>query len=95
MRDKEQGTTTRQMTEAPIGAVYVWCNEKRGYPRDLARSLGRDDLRIISPFDVEHGYFRGRSVDVVVDHATRLTWNEFLEIVNSKRTNEPAAKEGK
>ena len=63
------GRTTRQMEGAPAGALYVWCNGHLEYPKHLARKLGRDDLKIVSP---EHYKVtsRGRDVgSVVLDHA--------------------------
>lgn len=61
------------MLEAPIGAVYVWCNSRERYARDLARHLGRNDLVVqprswLQPLNV-----RGRQHEaIVVDHATDL-----------------------
>lgn len=40
-----------------------------GYPRRLARSLGRYDLKIVTPGWVEMGKYRASSFVVVLDHA--------------------------
>jgi len=68
------GITTRQMQQAPIGAIYVWVNNHLDYPRSLARDLGRSDLKIMSPNAVRLEKIRGkRGAAVVVDHATEWT----------------------
>ena len=44
---RREGTTTKQMQGAPLGAVYIWpASGSRSYAIDLAKTLGRDDLRI-------------------------------------------------
>ena len=49
MRDlRGTGFTSRQMENAPDGAVFVWCNGHLDYPKRLAEHLGRKDLRIES-----------------------------------------------
>ena len=74
MIDIERGTgrTKRQMQDAPTGAFFVWCNDVFGYPRLLAREIGRRDLRIISPSQIRQ--LRGmHGTAVIVDHAAHLT----------------------
>ena len=73
---RQSGRTSEQMKAAPKGAVYVWVNSILGYPKALARSLGREDLRIVGPHMVET--LRGRVF--VVDHAAVLT-NRQLECI--------------
>ena len=70
---RQDGATTRQMQEAPKGAVFVWCNDKTSYPRDLARHLGRDDLLIKSPEWLEHRWHGLSLTGVIVDHSASLT----------------------
>ena len=65
------GRTTEQMRAAPHGAVYVWVNGSTQYPTFLARHLGRDDLRIISP-DQFAQEARSLRAWVVIDHAAAL-----------------------
>lgn len=68
---RRQGKTTQQILNAPHGAVFVWCNNRTDYVRDLTRSLGRTDLRIFG-LDIafESGAVRLRGINkVVVDHA--------------------------
>lgn len=65
------GITTRQIKAAPHGAVYVWPTHDLVYPKRLARSLGRDDLRIVSAEwlrspDVA---IKARLTPGVIDHA--------------------------
>lgn len=64
------GLTSRQMQEAPKGAIFIWCNAEVRYAERLARYLGRDDLIIVSPGRFED-VARGRRIPVVMDHATR------------------------
>lgn len=67
------GATTRQMKAAPKGAHFVWVNGQLGYPKDLARKLGRDDLVIVSPDFFVGGRWQGiRFTAIVVDHAAIL-----------------------
>jgi hypothetical protein len=67
------GRTHRQMIEAPQRAVYIWCNSHLFYPRELAREIGRADLRIIGPADLEERLRGLKAHQVVFDHALELT----------------------
>jgi len=73
-RREERGTgrTMQALRTAPRGAIYVWVNDHFTYPRELAKRLGRDDLRIVSP-DFFLQQYRGTDRPVWVDHAVRLT----------------------
>jgi hypothetical protein len=64
------GRTTRQMTEAPMCSVFVWCNHYLWYPRMLAKRLDRLDLEIVAPEWVTEGRWQGRRFPaIVIDHA--------------------------
>ena len=67
------GRTTRQMQDAPIESIFVWCNSMVSYPKSLAKHLGRNDL-VIQPLHwlrIEN--IAGRDgLKIVVDHAARL-----------------------
>lgn len=68
------GRTTKQMKEAPRGAVFVWCNDNLSWPRNLALTHGRKDLQIIGPTVLEGTLdrFRGTEIPAVVfDHIIR------------------------
>lgn len=69
------GRTRKQMEKAPHNAVFVWPNGALRYPTDLAHSIGRSDLWIISPDRLRDRHrFYGRELGgVVLDHATRLS----------------------
>lgn len=69
------GRTSRQMLEAPIGAAFLWVHDQLHYPRELARHLGRTDLRIVGPSWLQNGWRGLRLPALVVDHAAwgRLT----------------------
>ncbi len=64
------GATTKQIQQAPPGAIFVWCNGHVDYPQELAKRLGRSDLRIEGPSFFEDRW-QGLRKPVVVDHAAR------------------------
>jgi hypothetical protein len=71
---RQSGRTTDQILNAPHGALFVWCNSTRAYPRDLARTLGRTDLSIVGPQWLNSDQWQGcRFSGIVVDHAAHLT----------------------
>lgn len=90
------GTTTRQMQEAPQGAVYIWCNGHLEYPQDLARKLGRQDLVIVSPHWLTDHRWVGRTLTGIrLDHATSLEqrqWDELQIALTRVRPPSEAAK---
>jgi len=70
----QTGASTQQMQKAPVGAVYIWANRALTYPKNLARRIGRDDLKIVSPEWLDSSRYQGYELTgVVVDHATLLT----------------------
>lgn len=68
MTDRQTGQTTRQMLEAPQGAVFIWPNDALYCPKMLAYSLERQDLLIVSPRWLDQ-QCAGNSRSIVVDHA--------------------------
>lgn len=91
--DPNRGTdrTTKQMREAPQGAIFVWCTNVTAYPRALAAQLGRRDLDI-APLDWLDGHrHRGRPPgSVVVDHAAPLTDAQRRELASLTVDNDRA-----
>ncbi|GMW03994.1 MAG: hypothetical protein AMXMBFR84_51280 [Candidatus Hydrogenedentota bacterium] len=72
--ERQTGATTRQMEQAPQGAVFVWCNHHLDYPQALAQKLGRDDLEIVGPTWLEgHAWYGLRISGIVLDHAAYLS----------------------
>ncbi len=71
------GRTTHQMKNAPPDAFYIWCNTMLHYPKDLARHLGRTDLRIESPSWVHDRAIQGHNRPIIIDHATELTRPQY------------------
>lgn len=64
------GRTTKQMTEAPKGAVFVWCNGSLSYPIWLAHKLERRDLEIVTPQWLNDYRYVGKQLKgLVIDHA--------------------------
>ena len=75
---RQTGVTTRQMMEAPQGAIYVWPNSHLDYPRRLARHLDRLDLKIVSAGSVRFETVAGKRVTMIVDHAAEWTITDRL-----------------
>lgn len=71
---RQRGTTTQQMRHAKPGSIFVWCNHALDYPRELARYLDRDDLRVVGPdWLLVADNLRGMRVPIEIDHAGLLT----------------------
>lgn len=78
MTERGDGKTTRAMQAAPRGAVYIWCNGYLDYPTELARKLGRIDLKIVRPVWLERRMYLGLELTgLVVDHAAQLDRAQF------------------
>ena len=75
------GRTSAQMQGAPLNSVFVWCNGRHGYPRALARHLGRPDIRIVSPSWVGSDRSLGCAHTIVVDHAAMLSLRQRDEVL--------------
>jgi hypothetical protein len=70
---RQTGITTKQMTNAPRGAWYVWVNSQIYYPQALAKYLDRKDLAIISPSEFKKvAQMVLPSVKFVIDHAASV-----------------------
>jgi len=78
---RQTGRTTRQMGGAPKDAVYIWPNRNTWVAINLANKAGRSDLLIVSPLWLDGSYIGCRYSGVVVDHATRLSDDQW-DIVN-------------
>lgn len=69
-RDRGTGRTTAQMIAAPTNAAYVWpVSRSVVYAKDLARSLGREDLKVVDRSWLSGPESRGWRNAVIVDHA--------------------------
>jgi len=72
------GTTTKQMLDAPQGAIFVWCNGHLDYPIRLSRKHGRDDLKIVPPSWLSSERWLGQEFSgVIIDHAACLSAAEW------------------
>jgi hypothetical protein len=82
--ERQSGTTTRQMIEAPKDAYYVWPSHL-GYARKLAAELVREDLEIIPPSRLVFLYYSALGNKnpryVEVDHAARLTFEQSMGLL--------------
>lgn len=63
------GRTSQQIKDAPVGAIFVWCNEGLSYVNALAEHLGRKDVKIVRASYYKIGYTAGLSRPIVIDHA--------------------------
>ena len=74
------GRTTKAMREAPQGALYIWCNDRTEYAKQLACKIGRNDLEILCPDNLNRSRIyrlRGREFSgVIVDHATAFSYQQ-------------------
>lgn len=74
MNNRQTGLTSRQMLDAPAGAVFVWCNSNLGYPKALAVAVGREDLDVRPLTWMEMRNVAARKVTgLVIDHAAALS----------------------
>lgn len=82
------GRTTKQMQEASRAAVYVWIEgASMSYVRALAVHLGRTDLQIVRPPDLQNVQrlaLNWGSSEIVIDHAARLTTEQHARVSNLK-----------
>lgn len=77
------GSTTKQIKNAPLGAIYVWLNNDLHYPRRIAEEQKRTDIKFVGPNWLDKQGFRGLSLSgLILDHATHLTdeqWQYYIE----------------
>lgn len=77
-----RGETTKIIKSLRNGGIFVWCDKVLAYPKHLAASIGRADVKVVGPEWLEERRYRGLELsDIVVDHSARLTdtqWNEYL-----------------
>ena len=86
-RVRGDGTTTRQMQNAPIGAVYIWVRRDTAYPKRVAEKIGRTDLKIVWPNWLTDSQWQGNWFGgIILDHAAaeRLTDNQWQCYVDAK-----------
>ena len=89
LKDRQQGTTTFQIKNAPEGAFYIWPEVRTlHYPRELAAHLGRLDLRIRSLSTLRPERVQGLREAFVLDHACTFRLDaahcRALEILRSR-----------
>ena len=85
---RNTGQTSRQILDAPRGAVFVWLNSHTDYPKQLAQHLGRNDIEIISPMILESWF--GKRAHFVIDHAARLTIKQLDRIIAYRKDSRDA-----
>ena len=95
--DRQSGRTTRAMQELPRDAVFVWVNQHLDYPKQLARKLGREDLRIVSPQWLEDRRWIGLDLSALeLDHAAReiMTEDQWRAYQDALTRVRPAQRRG-
>lgn len=88
---RASGRTYRQLLSAPRNALFVWPNQRLDYVRDMARRLGRTDLRFIGQHQLTHERIAGTGTEIVLDHACRVNLDvaRFLKVhAYERRWNE-------
>lgn len=79
--ERRTDRTTAQMLEAPKGAYYVWYCAALSYPKQLAKHLGRADLKIVSPSFFGHkGRGSGLKTKIIIDHGCVLSISNLTTI---------------
>lgn len=94
--NSKRGVTTRQMKEAPTDSIYVWSGSKISYPKELAKFLGREDLRIVGrDYTKRFSHMRYhrdtpqdalRTDQCIFDHRVLLTAEEVKQYITRPRT---------
>jgi hypothetical protein len=81
-KDRGSGRTTSQMKLAPENSVFIWNNEILDYPRELAASIGRFDLKILGLQCLDDiRIFSGKIYPkIIVDHASCLSDRQFYAL---------------
>lgn len=78
---RDDGKTTKQLKTLAKNAVFIWCNGRLDYPRNLAKNLNREDVLIVSPYWLESRKWLGCEFSQIeLDHAAELTskqWEYF------------------
>ena len=84
------GETTRQMQAAPRNAVFIWCAGHTGYPQMLARKIGREDLKIVTPDWLTSDKWRGLELTgLIVDHAANIRGELYPAYLEAKTRVRP------
>lgn len=72
------GRTARQMLSLPKGGYFLWLNGFVQYPKDLAKHLGREDIKIVTPYFLEtNDYLQLQIPALRVDHAFSPTPRQY------------------
>lgn len=77
-----KGTTSKQMKEAPLNSIYIWCNEQTLYPIRLATALGRHDLLIVTPrwLNAKSSFLGSVRQGITIDHATEFSQDQLTHL---------------
>ncbi len=64
------GETTRQLKALPLNGIFIWVHGNTYYPKQLCKFIGREDIRVVSPFWIMGDSWRGeRFSGFALDHA--------------------------
>lgn len=80
--DRCTGRTTKQMLDAPIGAVFISCHYGAlDHDRHLAVKHGRPDLKVFDSSWITSARWQGQTLTgIVIDHAAKLTQREGADL---------------
>jgi hypothetical protein len=63
------GRTKKQMEALPQCALFVWCNDKLEYPKNLRNKIGRLDIQVVGPsYILDNRWQGGEFTAIEVDH---------------------------
>jgi len=84
LKTRGTGRTSRQMLGAPMGAIFVWCNEHVAHAKLIAAKVDRADLKVVGPSWLDDRRWRGLNLTgVVVDHAAHLTSEQYESLIDA------------
>ena len=64
------GRTKAQLAALPKGSVFVWVGHDLRYPRNLAQTMGRDDIVVVSTSWITDQRWQGLTLTgLAIDHA--------------------------
>jgi len=83
--DRGTGRTTKQMLDAPQGAIFISGNRAMTtYDTHLSQKHGRADLKVVAPYWLTELRWQGMTLTgIVVDHAARLSEAEKHALVSA------------
>lgn len=85
-KDRRTGRTHIQIEHLPKDGIFIWCNDHLAYPRDLARKIGRADVKIygrsilLEPWRLYGLHLSGASADHACHQLSAEEWHGWFDI---------------